>query len=174
MSSIASISKNGVIHRGPSEWTTPIVSVMKKNGDVRICVDLKRLNEALVPEKFVMPTMDELLPKLAGATVFIKLEASSGFWSIPLDKESSHLTCSLTSFGRYAFDRLCVGITSGPEILQHRMAQLLKNHEGMNVFVDDILILHGKTQGDHDKNLRRVLKTIQKSGLKLNRRKCEF
>ena len=127
-----------VIHRvqGPSEWTAPIVPVMKKTGDVRTCVNLKRLNEALVPEKFVMPTMDELLPKLAGATVFTKLDVSSGFWSIPSDNESSHLTCFLTPFGRYAFDRLGCGITSGPEILQYRMAQLLVYQEGVIVFDD--------------------------------------
>ena len=119
---LSRMEKNGVIHRvyGLSEWIASIVPVMKKTGDFRFCVDLKRLNEALVPEKIVMPTMDELWAKLAGATVFTKLDASSGFWSIPSDKESSHLTCFLTPFERYAFffaDRFCFWITSGPEII---------------------------------------------------------
>ena len=55
----------------PSEWCAPMVPVMKKNRkEVRICVDLKNLNKAVLRERFILPTIDDLLPKLAGAGVF--------------------------------------------------------------------------------------------------------
>ena len=56
-----------------------------KNGKIRICVDLKRLNENVKHEKFILPTLDDILPKLAKSTVFSSLDAESGFWQIPHD-----------------------------------------------------------------------------------------
>jgi hypothetical protein len=73
----------------PTPYCAPMVVVTKKSGDVRLCVDLKRLNDNLVKQKHWMPTLDELMPKLKDAKVFSKLDASSGFWSVLLDEESS-------------------------------------------------------------------------------------
>ncbi|XP_016519232.1 uncharacterized protein K02A2.6-like [Poecilia formosa] len=74
----------------PTEWCAPMVPVPKKNKEqIRICVDLKELNKAVKREKYVLPTVDDILPKLAGAKVFSLLDAASGFWQIPLDPESA-------------------------------------------------------------------------------------
>ncbi|KAK9517531.1 hypothetical protein VZT92_022896 [Zoarces viviparus] len=77
---------SGVIEpvKEPTEWCAPMVAVPKKNKEQpRICVDLKRLNKSVKREKFIMPTIDDILPKLAGAKVFSLLDAASGFWQIP-------------------------------------------------------------------------------------------
>ena len=79
----------------PTEWCAPMVPMIKKNGSIRICVDLKRLNEAVIRERYHLPTLDDLLPKLHGAKVFSCLDAASGFWAIPLDNKSEKLTTSL-------------------------------------------------------------------------------
>ena len=114
------MENKGVIHRvmEATPWCTPMVPVLKKSDDIQICVDLKQLNKIVCCEKFQMPTMDEILPKLAGATAFSKLDASSGFWSVPLHPDSYNYTTFITPFGRYVFDRLPFGITSTPEICQ--------------------------------------------------------
>ncbi len=52
----------------PTPWCAPMVPVTKRNGEIRICVDLKRLNEAVIREKYVLPTLDEITSKLAGVT----------------------------------------------------------------------------------------------------------
>ncbi|KAI7800957.1 hypothetical protein IRJ41_017925 [Triplophysa rosa] len=65
----------------------PMVVVQKKMGQIRICVDLKQLNKTVKREKFVLPTIDDILPKLAHAQVFSLLDAASGFWQLPLDTE---------------------------------------------------------------------------------------
>lgn len=75
----------------PTEWCAPMVAVPKKNKDQpRICVDFKMLNKAVKREKYVLPTIDHILPKLTGAKVFSLLDAASGFWKIPLDTESAN------------------------------------------------------------------------------------
>ena len=77
---------------------------------------LKRLNKSMKREKYILPIIDDILPKLAGAKVFSLSDAASGFWQIRLCRESAKLTTFITPFGRYYFNRLPFGITSAPEI----------------------------------------------------------
>ena len=90
----------------------------KRSGAVRICVDLKPLNESVLREVHPIPTVDDTLAQLSGASVFTKLDANSGFWQIPLDKKSQLLTTFVTPFGRYYFSKLPFGISSAPELFQ--------------------------------------------------------
>ena len=87
----------------PTEWCSGIVVVPKPNGRVRICVDLTKLNESVKREKHILPSTDRTLAQLAGAKVFSKLDANSGFWQVELSEESSRLTTFITPFGRYYF-----------------------------------------------------------------------
>ncbi|CAI5695044.1 unnamed protein product [Oreochromis niloticus] len=158
----------------PTDWCAPMVPAPKRNKDeVRVCVDLKRLNKGVKRERYILPTLDDITPKLAGAKVFSTLDASSGFWQIPLDPSCQKLTTFITSMGRFCFRRLPFGITSAPEIFQRLMSTLLKGLEGTVVVMDDILVF-GANKEEHDQRLDAVLQTIKASGLKLNRTKCHF
>ena len=107
----------GVVSRvsEPTEWCAGMVVVPKSGGKVRICVDLTRLNECVSRERHLLPAVEQTLAQLAGAQVFTKLDANSGFWQIPLAKESALLTTFITPFGRFCFNRLPFGISSAPE-----------------------------------------------------------
>ena len=157
----------------PTNWCAPMVPVVKPNGKIRICVDLRKLNEAVKRERYILPTLEDVAPKLAGAKVFSKLDASSGYWQIPLHPDSTRLTTFITPMGRFCFRRLPFGITSAPEIFQHRMTSLLKDQEGAAAIQDDIIV-YGRSVAEHDKRLQEVFETIAKSGLKLNKKKCEL
>ena len=61
-------------------WCAGMVVVPKGSGEVRICVDLKALNENVLRECYPIPVVDDTLAQLSGATVFSKLDANSGFW----------------------------------------------------------------------------------------------
>jgi hypothetical protein len=67
----------GALERWQSQLSAPIVPVPKKNGQVRICVDLKKLNEAVKRERYVLPSLDDIAPSLHGSEVFSKLDAAS-------------------------------------------------------------------------------------------------
>ena len=81
----------GVIARvtEPTDWCAGIVVVPKRNNEVRICVDLTRLNQSVKRERHQLPAVDQTLAQLAGARVFSKLDANSGFWQVPLSAESA-------------------------------------------------------------------------------------
>lgn len=158
----------------PTEWCAAMVPVLKPNRqEVRCCADLRRLNQTVRGEKYILPTVEEILPRLAGSRVFTSLDAASGFYQIPLHKDSQKLTTFITPFGRYTFRRLPFGITSAPEIFQRKMAETLVGLEGTEVYMDDILV-HGENKEIHDERLAKVLKVIEAAGLKLNKRKCRF
>ena len=152
-----------------------MVPVVKPNGKIRICLDLRKLNETVKRERYILelPTLEDVAPKLAGAKVFSKLDASSGYWQIPLHPDSTRLTTFITPMGCFCFCRLPFGITSAPEIFQHRMTSLLKDQEGTAAIQDDIIV-YGRSIAEHDKRLQEVFETIAKSGLKLNEKKCEI
>ena len=74
-----------------TEWVSSIVYIRKKNGKLRLCLDPKDLNRAIMRCHYKTPTMEELAHKLSGAQHFSKLDAKNGYWSIPLC--TSHKIC---------------------------------------------------------------------------------
>ncbi|UYV78360.1 K02A2.6-like [Cordylochernes scorpioides] len=70
-----------------TEWCAPTVIAGKPNGDIRICVDLSRLNEHVQREVHPMPVVEHMLGQLGEAKFFLKLDANSGFHQIPVQRE---------------------------------------------------------------------------------------
>ena len=157
----------------PTEWVSPIVPVVKPNGQVRICVDLKKLNQNVEIESYIIPTIDDIILKVRYSKVFSKLDAASGYHQIPLHEASAKLTTFITSFGRFYFKRIPFGISSGPEIFQRLMTEILKEIEGVVCYFDDILI-HTADEESHRHLLKRVKDKLQEAGLKLNGQKCTY
>ena len=120
-----------------------------------------------------MPKVDTTLAQLTGATMFSKLDANSGFWQIPLAKESRLLTTFITPYGRFCFNKLPFGIASAPEVFQRRMNDILSGLPGVLCHVDDILVF-GATPEEHDRRLQAVLERIKEAGVTLNGEKCQF
>ena len=116
----------------PTLFCAGMVVVPKKNtSTVRMCVDLKPLNQSLLSELHPLPKVDETLSQLSGETVFSKLDANSGFWQIPLEKESRLLAIFITPSGRYCFNKLPFGISSASELFQKRMSNILHGFGNM-------------------------------------------
>ena len=138
----------------------------------RITVDYKKLNQSVKRQVFPIPTLEQLTSKLSGATLFTKLDASSGFYQIPLDEASSKMTTFITPFGRKRLLRLPMGISLAPECFQRKMEEMLERLPGVIVYMDDTVVFGDAAS--HDERLEAVIKRIHESGLKLNKKKCEF
>ena len=66
----------------------------------------------------MLPTLEDVMHKLKGSTVFTKLDATPGFWQFPLNDETAKPTTFMTPFGRYFFRCLPFGISLAPEVFQ--------------------------------------------------------
>ena len=65
----------------PTPWINSMVTVVKPNGKLRICLDTKDLNRAVLREKYQMPTIEDVATRLHRAKVFTKLDARNGLSS---------------------------------------------------------------------------------------------
>ena len=110
-----------------------MVVVPKPSGKIQICVDLTKLTENVKCENFSLPAIDQSLGLLSGAKYFSKLDANSGFWQIKLSDQSKLLITFITPFGRYAFNKLLMGLSSSSEYFQKRMYQIVEGLEGVFV-----------------------------------------
>ena len=110
----------------PTPWVSSMVVVKKPNGTLRICIDPKDLNKVLKRSHYPLPTIEDILPDLSRAKVFGTFDVKNGFWHIELDEESSKLTTFNTSFGRYRWLRLPIGLSSAPEEFQRRQHQVIE------------------------------------------------
>ena len=71
--------------KGPTPWVSPVVVVPKADGGIRLCVDMRRANEAIVRERHPIPTVDEVLQSLNQSTVFGMLDLKWGYHHVELE-----------------------------------------------------------------------------------------
>ena len=155
----------------PTSWVSSIAISRRANGKLRICLDPKDLNRAIKRCHYRTLTTDEVTHKLAGSRYFSKLDAKNGYWSIRLDHESSLLTTFNSPFGRYRYLRMPFGLAMSQDVFQQRMDAILEDCPGAVGIADDIVIF-GKSEAEHDRNLRNFMTVAAKNGLQLNSEKC--
>ena len=141
------MKKNDIIDQvdEPTDWVNSIVIVEKRDGKLRICLDPHDLNKAIKREHYPMQSAESIMADIAGAKYFSKLDASSGYWQIKVDDESSKVLAFNTPFGRYKFKRLPFGILSASEVFQKKISQIIEGINGCANVQDDIIVW-GKTK----------------------------
>ena len=157
----------------PTAWGNSLVYRRKTNGSLRICLDPKDLNKAIRREHHVTATLEEILPKLAGAQVFSIVDVKCGYWNVELDNVSTYLTTFNSPFGRYRFLRMPFGLKMSQDIFQAKIDQTLEGCEGVVGIADDIVVC-GKTTEDHDRHMHGMMGRCRATGLKLNPDKCKI
>lgn len=164
----------GIIERiDASAWVSPIVVTQKKSGKIRMCVDLREPNKAVIVDAFPLPHMDELLSNLKGATFFSTIDLTSAYYQMPLHENSRDLTAFITHDGLFRFCRVPYGLASAPSAFQKMMSIVLDGLSGVENYLDDIII-HGDDMPAHDKALEAVLHRLKSAGLQLNEEKCRY
>ena len=151
----------------PTDWVNSCVCVTKPNGKIRLCLDPKDLHSAIKRPHYVTPTLEDVLTRLNGAKYFSILDARSGYWNIKLDDKSADLTTFNTTFGRYRFNRLPMGVKCAQDEFQ-RMVDETFGDIPNTVGIADDLIVFGCTEEEHDNALHNVLQRARERGPKFN------
>ena len=157
-----------------SEWAAPIVTPVKKGGNVRICGDFKvTVNPQLEIDTYPLPRIEEIYAGLGGGKHFTVIDLKQAYLQMELQEDSQLAMTINTHRGLYRFKRLPFGVASAPAIWQRAMEQVLMGIPGTRCYLDDIIIT-GHTLEDHLTNLEMVLHRLEEYGLKANKEKCKF
>lgn len=166
----------GVIEHSVSDYCSPVVLVTKKDGSMRFCTDYRRLNQPTKDEAAPLPKIQAALRDFGTAAVFSAIDLKSGYWQIPLEDGSKHLTTFATPDGAtYQYRVMRFGLKNAPANFQKLMTRALAGYLGkfVHVYLDDIIVFSTDHQ-QHLGHLRLVLERLQEYGLKCAIEKCKF
>lgn len=106
------LKESGVIWESESPFASPIVVVRKKNGDVRLCVDYRKLNSQTVNNFYALPNLEESFSALTGSRWFSVLDLKSGYYQIEMEEPDKYKTAFSCPLGFWEFNRMPQGITT--------------------------------------------------------------
>ena len=168
---ISELLTNGIISESFSNFASPIVLVSKKNGDKRMCVDYRKLNQITIKDKYPLPLIEDTIDQLRGFTQFTTLDLFSGYHQIEIDEESRHKTAFVTPDGHYEYNRIPFGLANAPAFFQRAITNMFG--PVATVFIDDIIV--PSTDFEHGiKQLRKVLEIGRRYNVTFNYKKCVF
>ena len=166
----------GAIRPSNSPWASAIVLVRKKDGRLRFCIDLRKLNNRTVKDAYSLPRIESILDSLGGAQIFSTLDLKAGYWQVEMAEECKAYTAfTCGPLGFYECDTMPFGATNAPATFQRLMHDCLGelNMNWCIVYLDDIIIF-SDTKEEHLKRLEAVFQKLCAAGLKLKPSKCFF
>ena len=160
-------------------WINSYVAVESVDKDgklkLRVCLDPRNLNEAIIREPYKFITPDELSAKLAGAKVITVTDCSKGFWHEVLTYESSLLTAFNCDLGKFRFTRMPFGINVAGDVFQRKLDHCIGDIENVYCIADDIMVIgYEEDHSDHDKSLQSLFERAEECNIKFNYDKIRF
>ena len=166
----------GAIWKSTSPWASPVVLVRKKDGSLRFCIDLRKLNNQTIKDTQSLPRIEDSLDCLNGAAIFTSLDVQSGYWQVEMTEDSKPLTAfTVGPVGFYKCVWMPFGLTNAPATFQHLMETCLgeMHLKWCIIYLDDIIVF-SKTPEEHIERLRGVFEKLTAADLRLKPSKCEF
>ena len=116
----------GVVRPSNSPWCNAVVLVRKKDGSLRFCIDFRRLSVLTVKDSHPLPCICETLESIARVAHSLRFDLNSGFWQVPMDKESKQYTAfTLGSMGLYECESMPFRLCNVPPTFQRFMQNCL-------------------------------------------------
>ena len=197
------MEKLGVIHKldinKATDWCHNLVLVCKPSGKLRVCLDPRTINQALEFHIHNSCTFQDIASSIGKVKQVSKIDANSGFWTLPIDMTSQLLMIFNSPWVRYCFMKMPFDLNQSQYFFQFYMEihfeginsttnvitdDVMIHEESdeqhdkhllqvLNVITDDVMI-HGESDEQHDKHLIQVLNKCREIGLKLNPDKYQF
>lgn len=166
--------KLGVIEPSKSPWAAPIF-IVYRNKKPRMVIDLRRLNDQVIPDEFPIPKQEDILQALTGSQWLTTLDALAGFTQLTMSDSAAEKLAFRTHRGLWQFRRMPFGYRNGPSLFQQIMQNVLAPFLWIFalVYIDDIVIF-SLSFDDHLKHLDQVFSTIANANITLSPAKCHF
>lgn len=164
-----------VIQPSSSAWSSPIVLVRKKDGQLRFCVDYRKLNSVTKNDAHPLPRIDDTLDALKDAKMFSTLDLRSEYWQVPMNPVDRSKTAFVTQNGLYEFLRVPFGLSTAPSTFQRMMEIVLSglSFEMCLCYLDDVII-YSSNFDQHCERLNKVLSRFRQHHLRVKLSKCIF
>ena len=166
----------GAIRHSNSPWASAIVLVRKKDGRLRFCIDLRKINNRTMKDSYSLPRIELVLDQLLGSTIFTTLNLKAGYWQVEMVEECKAYTAfTCGPLGFYECETMPFGATNAPATFQRLMNNVL-GELNMNwcIVYLDYIIIYIQDAASHIESLEAVFQKLAKAGLKLKPSKCEF
>lgn len=170
---IARLFKEGYVQNSTSGWCSPLVVVEKKSTkQVRVCVDMRKVNERTIPDRFPTPNADDILNEVHGK-VFSVLDCDQAFYQVELRPEDREKTAFSFRGKLYEFTVMCFGQKNAPATWCRIIRKVVDGLPFVRAFFDDVIVFSQSIE-DHKVHLNQVLARFIECNLRLNREKCKF
>jgi hypothetical protein len=169
------LEEQGIIERvSNSQWGTPLVPVLKPDGDIRVCANYKlTVNKYLEEYNYPIPRIEELFSALDGGEEYTVLDLERGYNQFEVDDDTKMLLAWSTHKGAYKVNRLPFGTKPACSIFQQAIEEVINDIPHCKNYFDDIIVT-GKTKQEHLQNLKSVFERAKEFGLKFKLKKCKF
>ncbi|KRH93020.1 LTR retrotransposon [Pseudoloma neurophilia] len=162
-----------VMRPSNSPICSPAFVVPKKNKQLRLVVDYRKLNSLTKPDRHPIPNLQEQLMCLRGFSVFSQLDLNSGYHQILIAEEDVHKTLFVIPHGQFEYLKMPFGLSNAPRTFQRAMNRLLGHLRFVRVYLDDILIM-AENDEIHLSNIKSVFDILQENGISINFAKSTF
>jgi len=165
----------GKIVHSKSTAGGPILFVPNLHGRLRLCVDYRQLNKLTILNKYPVPLMTEIRERVAGTTIFTKLDLKDGYHLIRIKKGDEWKTAFRTRYGYYEYKVIPFGLVNAPATFQVMMNTILREFldHGVVVYLYVILI-YSKTMEEHEALVKQVLARLERHDLAVSLKKSVF
>ncbi|KAL0354312.1 UNVERIFIED_CONTAM: Transposon Tf2-12 polyprotein [Sesamum angustifolium] len=156
-------------------WISSIVLVRKKNGQIRVCVDFRYLNNACPKDDFPLPIAELMVDTTMGHEALSFMDGLSRYNQIRMAPADEELTIFCTPKGIYYLKVMPFGLKNVGVTYQRAIQKIFNDMLPKNVecYVDD-LVVKSKKRENHFHDLRKVFECLRKYQLKMNPSKCAF
>ncbi|PAA55822.1 hypothetical protein BOX15_Mlig019225g1 [Macrostomum lignano] len=168
--------EKGQIEEAQSPWCFPLVCVKKKSGEMRMCVDYRKLNEVTVKDAVPMPRVDDALEAVHGAKIFSTMDLHSGFWQVGVRPQDQDKTAfAVPHRGQFRWKVMPFGLVNSPATFTRLMAAVLDKQMWKTclVYIDDLLVWSTDVD-EHLRRLEEIFSKLRQANLCLKPQKCHF
>ncbi|GBG84928.1 hypothetical protein CBR_g39391 [Chara braunii] len=165
----------GWIRPSCSPYGALVLFARKKNKDIHLCIDYRKLNAQTIKNVGPLPRIDDLLERLGDAKYFSKLDLKSGYHQIEIQPRDRYKTAFKTQYGHFEWIVMPFGLTNAPTTFQAAMTTEFRDllNRTILIYMDDILV-YSQTLNEHLEHLRAILERLRIAKNKANQDKCEF